>query len=678
MVVIKKEKESDAAVELTDLRGLGATRLKALNGAGIFSIRDLLLRLPSSYKDTAHPQAASSLRAGQPACVEGYVKESPKLARFHGKTMVTAVLSDESGSIPLRWFNQPWMKDLVRPDVPLLLYGRVGEFKGRKVLVSPSLEKERALLAQYRPIPGIPQKTYAGFVREALEQARRLLPETLPASVLARHGLMGLETAVRTAHRPENAETLAQARRRFDFEDLLLYQAAMDRVRGQKRTGAALSFPQDGPDRFWASLPFPPTGAQQRVFAQIAEDLRRDVPMSRLVQGDVGCGKTAIAFGAMYLAHLSGFQSALMAPTEILARQHFESAKKTLEPLGLSCCLLTGHMKAAARKEALARIGNGDCDAVIGTHALLSQGVEYRKLGLIITDEQHRFGVRQRRTLALKADLEPHTLVMSATPIPRSLALVLYGDLDLSVIDEMPPGRTPVLTRIVPEEKRPGLYDFIIREAAAGHQTYIVCPLVEESDSLDVPSAQEVYAELCRGPLSSLRLGLTWGSQPQEEKEAVISAFSEGKLDVLVSTTVIEVGVNVPSATVMVIESADRFGLSQLHQLRGRVGRGAAKSWCFLMGEKNDRLDALCRTNDGFEIAREDLRQRGPGELMGTQQHGVPMLPGLKEGYDLSLIEETRNEWKLLQNPGREPEREQVLSAAAAVYLRTMESVAFN
>ena len=665
-------------MELTNLKGIGAGRLQALNDAGIRSVRDLLMRLPVSYKDTAHPQMISSLRTGQLACVEGFVKETPKLARFSGKTMVSAVLTDDSGSLPLRWFNQPWMKDIIRPDQPLLLYGRVGEYRGRRVLQSPSLEKERALLAQYRPVAGIPQKTYAGFVREGLQYLDAVLSETLPAALLSRHQLMGLTEAVRTAHQPPDAAALALARRRFDFEDLLLYQAAMDRVRGSKRMGVPFSFPLDGPDRFWQSLPFPPTGAQRRVLSEIAADLREETPMSRLVQGDVGCGKTAIAFGAIYLAWLSGFQSALMAPTEILARQHFESAQKTLAPLGLSCGLLTGHMKAAEKREALETIRAGGYDVVIGTHALISPGVEHQNLGLVITDEQHRFGVRQRRTLALKADREPHTLVMSATPIPRSLALVLYGDLDLSIVDEMPPGRTPVLTRIVPEEKRPGLYDFIIREAAEGHQTYIVCPLVEESETIDVPSAQEVYASLCRGPLSSLRLGLTWGSQAQEEKEQVISAFASGKLDVLVSTTVIEVGVNVPSATVMVIESADRFGLSQLHQLRGRVGRGAVRSWCFLMGEKNDRLDALCRTNDGFEIAREDLRQRGPGELMGTQQHGIPLLPGLKEGYDVALIEETRNEWKYLQNAKAEDERSQVLEAANVIYLKTMDSVAFN
>ncbi len=665
-------------MELSDIRGLGPARLKALREAGIHTVRDLLMRLPSSYKDTEHPQPVASLHPGQPACVEGYLKGSPTLARFSGKTMVSAQVADESGVISCRWFNQPWMKDLLRPEGPLLLYGRVGEFRGKKVLLSPSLEKERALLAQYRPIPGIPQKTYAGYVREALPQAGAVLPETLPEETLVRRGLPGLAEAVRTAHQPRDAEVLSQARRRFDFEDLLFYQAAMDRLRSGTQQGVPFSFPEDGPERFWASLPFPPTGAQKRVLDEIARDLRKPVPMSRLVQGDVGCGKTALAFGAMYLAKLSGFQSALMAPTEILARQHLESANRVLAPLGLTCGLLTGHMKAQERRDALLQIRTGGWDAVIGTHALISRDVEYANLGLIITDEQHRFGVRQRKSLALKADREPHTLVLSATPIPRSLALVLYGDLELSVVDEMPPGRTPVLTRIVPEEKRPGLYEFIVREASAGHQTYIVCPLVEESDTLDVPSAQEVYAELCRGPLSALRLGLTWGGQPAEEKDRVLAAFAGGKLDVLVATTVIEVGVNVPNATVMVIESADRFGLSQLHQLRGRVGRGAEQSWCFLMAEKNDRLSVLCRTNDGFEIAREDLRQRGPGELMGTQQHGVPMLPGLKEGYDVALIQAARDEWKLLQEPGHEAARAAVTEGADELYRRTVETVAFN
>ena len=665
-------------MELTELKGLGATRAALLKEAGITTPEDLLLRLPSSYKDTVHIREISSLRPGQSACVQVYVKGAPRLARFSGKTMVSAAVADETGVLQARWFNQPWIKDLLTPEGPVLLYGRVGVYQGRPVLVSPSIEKERALIAQYRPIKGIPGKTYAGFVREALKGVSSLCPETLPGETLLRHGLMGRTDAVCAAHCPEDEQALALARRRFDFEDLLLYQAAMDRLRGEKQKTAPFSFPPEGPSRFWASLPFPPTSAQKRVLDEIAADLRKDTPMSRLVQGDVGCGKTAIAFGALYLAHLAGFQAALMAPTEILARQHLESASSLLAPLGLRCGLLTGHMKSGERASALSAIQTGAWDVVIGTHALISPDVRYQRLGLVVTDEQHRFGVRQRRTLALKAENEPHTLVMSATPIPRSLALVLYGDLELSVVDELPPGRTPVRTRIVPEEKRAGLYDFIIRQAKEGFQTYIVCPLVEESETLDVPSAQQVYAELCQGPLRSLRLGLTWGSQRQEEKEQVIAAFSEGRLDVLVSTTVIEVGVNVPRATVMVIESAERFGLSQLHQLRGRVGRGAQESWCFLMAEKNERLDALCRTNDGFEIAREDLRQRGPGELLGTQQHGVPMLPALREGYDVALIEQTRDEWKRLHSPGHEAALAQVNQSAEAVFRRTTETVAFN
>ena len=665
-------------LELRDIKGLGAARLEALGGAGITTVRDLLLALPAGYKDTVHTVPVSELRPGQEACVEGWLKGTPKLARFSGKTMVTAVLEDDTGSVQLRWFNQPWMKDQLSREGPLLLYGRCGAYQGKKTMISPSVERERALVPRYRTPASIPQKTYAGFVRAALEHAGEVLSETLADQTLLRNGLMGLEAAVRQAHRPADQALLAQARRRFAFEDLLLYQAAVSAVMSTGRKGVPLSFPDGEADRYWESLPFPPTNAQRRVLSQIGEDLRKDKPMSRMVQGDVGCGKTAIAFGAVYLAFRAGCQTALMAPTEILARQHLESAEKTLAPLGVRCGLLTGHLKAKERAQALESIRNGEWDLVIGTHALISRDVEYARLGLIVTDEQHRFGVTQRRTLALKAEEEPHTLVMSATPIPRSLALVMYGDLELSVVDELPPGRTPVSTRIVPEDKREGLYRFICEEAQQGRQTYIVCPLVEESDALDVPSAQETYAFLCGGPLKTLRLGLTYGSQKQEEKERTIAAFAAGELDVLVSTTVIEVGVNVPSATVMVIESADRFGLSQLHQLRGRVGRGADRSWCFLMAAKNERLEALVRTNDGFEIAQEDLRQRGPGEMLGTRQHGVPLLKSLKEGYDVRLIEQAREEWKLLCREENAQDRRKTEQSARQMVERLTESVALN
>ena len=383
----------------------------------------------------------------------------------------------------------------------------------------------------------------------------------------------------------------------------------------------------------------------------------------------------------MALTAQAGYQCALMAPTEILARQHLESARKILEPLGISCGLLLGGMKAKERREALESIASGQWQAVIGTHALISEGVEYKNLGLVVTDEQHRFGVRQRRLLSKKAaenEAAPNELVMSATPIPRTLALVLYGDLDLSVVDELPPGRTPVKTRLVPEEKRDGLYDFIRREAAQGRQTYIVCPLVEESEQIDARSAQETYAELCTGPLSDLRLGLTFGEQDAAEKDETIRRFAQGELDVLVSTTVIEVGVNVPNATVMVIENADRFGLSQLHQLRGRVGRGAEESWCFLMAAPNERLKTLCETGDGFRIAQKDLELRGPGDFLGTRQHGDTLIPGMALGADVQMLEETSNCLKWLRSPGYEEEWEQVKQSAQAAFSQVMDEIAMN
>ena len=404
--------------------------------------------------------------------------------------------------------------------------------------------------------------------------------------------------------------------------------------------------------------------------------------MGRLVQGDVGCGKTALAFGALWAAAACGFQGALMAPTEILARQHLESARRLLEPLGIRCGLLLGGMRAAQRREALAAIADRSWQVVIGTHALLSEGVHYHRLGLVVTDEQHRFGVKQRSLLQQKGEgdgASPHVLVMSATPIPRTLALILYGDLDVSVVDELPPGRTPVATRIVPEEKREDLYGFIRREVSAGRQAYIVCPLVEDSESLEeVKSATAQYQALTAGPLAGLRVGLTYGKQPGEEKENTLSAFARGELDVLVSTTVIEVGVNVPNATLMIIENADRYGLSQLHQLRGRVGRGSAASWCFLLAEPNERLRTLTRTNDGFAVAQKDLELRGPGDLFGTRQHGEAVADFLLDG-DVRLLEETSRCLKeLRENPALAEERAQVEAEAESFFRSRIRDVALN
>lgn len=643
-------------MDLKDLRGVGKTRLESLRAAGILSLRDLLFFLPTGYKDTTVLTPIGELVPGQAAAVMGSIKGKPRLSRFKGLTCVTASLWDETGHIQCIWYNQPWMEKNLSGREQVLLYGRMEERKGKRQLVNPSLEDMPGIVPIYKPLEGLPGKIMRGLVETALAQVEDTCPETLPNSLRLRYGLCEKNYAIRQAHFPDSREALASARRRLSFEQLLFYQTALGLLRNRKEQGVSFPVSPLELETFWQSLPFAPTGAQCRVLSEIAADLMSPHPMARLVQGDVGSGKTALAFGALYLTARHGHQGALMAPTEILARQHLKSAKAMLEPLGITCGLLLGGMKAAERREALKAIREGEWQVVIGTHALISEGVEYRNLGLVVTDEQHRFGVRQRTALAQKGingegELSPNVLVMSATPIPRTLALILYGDLDLSVVDELPPGRTPVTTRIVPEEKREAMYGFIKNEVAKGRQAYIVCPLVEESEALnDVKAAQSHYAELVSGPLKGLRVGLTYGKQPAQERADVMEAFAAGELQVLVATTVIEVGVNVPNATIMVIEDAERFGLSQLHQLRGRVGRGSEQSWCFLLAEPNERLKILTATNDGFEIAKKDLQLRGPGEFFGTRQHGAPLLPGLSMDGDVKLLDETQKCLRELRN----------------------------
>ena len=672
-------------MRLEDIKGLGKARLEALHKAGIRSVADLLLTLPSSYQNTLKSTPIASLAPGETACVEGFVVNTPRLSRFHGRTSVTVKLRDESvpkGSLNVVFFNQPWVQNQVHEHDELVLYGRVDRDKQGKVrMYCPARVSERGIVPVYRTVSAIPGKTMRDIIRQGLEQLESCCPETLPTALRMRHGLCERNFALRQAHFPETMENLQIALRRIAFEEALFYQTAGMLLRGERTAGVQMDFAAGEAERFWAALPFAPTGAQRSVLEDIAKDLKKPSAMGRLVQGDVGCGKTAVAFGAMYLSYRAGYQSALMAPTEILARQHLESAKSMLEPLGINCGLLLGGMKAKERREALENIRTGNWQVIIGTHALLSEGVEYHKLGLVITDEQHRFGVHQRKKLSDKGsggDQTPNALVMSATPIPRSLALVMYGDLDISIIDELPPGRTPVITRVVPESKREGLYGFIREEAKQGRQTYIVCPMVHENENLDVKSAQETYADLSMGALSDLRLGLTYGEQDADEKEEMLQKFSSGQLDVLVATTVIEVGVNVPSATVMVIENAERFGLSQLHQLRGRVGRGAQKSWCFLMAESNERLKTLCETTDGFVIARKDLELRGPGDFLGKRQHGDASLPGLAMTGDSKLLEESSRCLRELMEKGREEEFDTVKHHARLAFARVMDEIAMN
>ena len=669
-------------MELKDLKGLGKVRLESLSAAGIFSLRDLLSFLPKGYKDVSELTPIGELRPGEAAAVRARVKTGPRLSRYRGLTSVTATLEDDTGHVPCVWYNQPWMMNQLAFEGKRIFYGRAEVKNKRLTLLNPTREEAQRITPIYRPLPGIPGKVMRDIMAAALVQVEDCCPETLPRGLRLRYALCEKNFAIREAHFPGSRENLALARRRLSFEDALFYQAAMGLLRGRKEAGVIVPATGEMAEKYWKALPFAPTGAQKKALLEIIRDLDGITPMSRLVQGDVGCGKTAIAFGALAVTAWCGFQGALMAPTEILARQHLESARDILEPLGIKCGLLVGGMKAKERREALSAIASGEWQAVIGTHALISEGVMYSRLGLVVTDEQHRFGVRQRTALSDKGTEKaaPNVLVLSATPIPRTLALILYGDLDVSVVDELPPGRRPVATRIVPEEKREGMYAFLHKEVEAGRQAYIVCPLVEESDSMEeVKSAQRQYKELKAGPLRGLRVGLTYGKQPAQEKAEVLEAFQAGDLNVLVATTVIEVGVNVPNATVMVIENADRYGLSQLHQLRGRVGRGSRESWCFLLAKPSERLKILTKTSDGFEIARKDLELRGPGEILGTRQHGVMAAPGAALDGDVALLKQVQDCMEeLRRDPALKAEKAIVEAHAAQFLTGRLTHVALN
>ncbi|MBQ8200839.1 MAG: ATP-dependent DNA helicase RecG [Clostridia bacterium] len=655
--------------------------MESLRAVGIVSLRDLLYCLPVRYEDRTKVTPCAQARSGE-VLVMGVVQDSPKLSRFHGLTRVTATLTDATGRLPLAWYNQPWVMQQLPVGQSIMLFGRIGIKNNRAVLQNAQRVTEPSIQPVYRAVKGIPAKSFRSMMEQALEQVDDCCPETLPNGLRLRHGLCELNFALREAHFPANVDNLRIARRRLAFEQMLMYQAALGLMRRHKEDGIPIPLPENAAAQFWRQMPFPPTGAQRRVLEEVAFDLRRTRAMSRLIQGDVGCGKTALAFGAISMVCRSGFQAAMMAPTEILARQHYESAKALLAPMGISCGLLIGSMKAKDKRNAHASCADGSWQAVFGTHALISEGVEYKNLGLVVTDEQHRFGVRQRSTLQEKGAQDrkaPHVLVMSATPIPRTLALILYGDLDVSVVDELPPGRTQVKTRVVPESKREAMYGFLRGEVAKGRQGYVVCPLVEDSEMLeDVRSAQATYEELVSGVLHGLRVGLTWGAQPADDKAQVLARFAAGEMDVLVSTTVIEVGVNVPNASVMIIENAERYGLSQLHQLRGRVGRGTAESWCFLLADENERLRILSQTNDGFLVAQKDLELRGPGDLMGTRQSGEMMADFLLDG-DVRLLEEAAKCMKQLrEDTALQSERQTVENVALQHYGDRLSQVALN
>ena len=644
------------ADRLDTLPGIGPARARGLEKLGLVTVEDLLRCYPRSYEDRRKFSTVAAAPVDIPVCLELLVAEPPRLSRIRkGLELVKARLVDDTGSLTATFFNQSYMKDALRPGETYIVYGKVEGPPGRRQMTNPVCERSDrvrftgCILPVYALTHGISNNLLAGLARRCVDECAGQLEEVLPGPLRREHALAAAEFACRNIHFPRDEEALELARRRLIFEELFYLTCGMALLRTRRDEAAGVPFAIPPVEEFLALLPFPLTGAQRRVMDEIAADVSAGPPMNRLVQGDVGSGKTMVAAYGAWLAAKNGRQCALMAPTELLAEQHFRSLAPLLEQASLRVGLLTGAVKGRARKELLAALAAGELDLLIGTHALLSEGVDYADLGLVITDEQHRFGVAQRAALSAKARRPPHVLVLSATPIPRTLSLVIYGDLDVSVIDELPPGRTPVQTFVVGEDKRQRMYGFVRKLVGEGRQAYIVCPAVEEGEDEGAGlKAATTYAQgLQTEVFPDLRVGLVHGKMKPREKDAVMTAFAGRELDVLVSTTVIEVGVDVPNAALMVVENADRFGLSQLHQLRGRVGRGKHQSYCVLVTSTRNpdsraRLKVLTKTTDGFQIAEEDLKLRGPGDFFGQRQHGLPQLRIADLAGDMRVLKEAQ------------------------------------
>ena len=638
---------------VTELAGIGAQRAKQLEKLGVRTLYDLLAYFPRTYEDRTQFVCIRALEPGRPACFEAMVVSEPRTAHVRRGMDITRVqVADETGKLTLTFFNQSYLKDSLRYGESYHFYGVLSDSYANQ-MANPAFEPaERAGLVTGRILPiyaltaGISNKLLIKCVQHALAACADALPEILPEDVRRRYHLCPVRLAYETVHQPANRELLAEARRRLVFEEFFIFSAGLAVMRGQRSRAAAQPYVCAQMEAFYAALPFSLTCAQQSAIRDILRDLASGAVMNRLVQGDVGSGKTMVAAGAAYCAAINGKQSALMAPTEILAEQHYASLSQLFAPMGITVALLTGSMTPKEKKQVREGLENGSVQIAVGTHALISESTVFQDLGLVITDEQHRFGVGQRSRLSAKGT-DPHLLVMSATPIPRTLALLMYGDLEVSILDELPPGREAVDTFLVGESYRPRINAFIRKQVSEGHQCFVVCPAVEENDGLDIKSAT-VWAEtLQQTVFPDLRIALLHGQMKGAEKEAAMAAFARQEADVLVATTVIEVGVDVPNATLMVIEDADRFGLSQLHQLRGRVGRGKAKSYCILTTHNRNpetiqRLKALCKTTDGFKIAEEDLKLRGPGDFFGSRQSGLPAFHMADLSFDLEILKQAQ------------------------------------
>ena len=627
----------DLEMDLRFLKGVGPARVEILNKLGLFTLNDIINYFPREHEDRGRYKNIYELQDGETAAIKVVIASNVSETRVRRNMAIYKVIAkDETGNIILTWFNQPYIKKQLRIGMEYSFYGKVKNTLGRIEMQSPVFdagEKSKntgKIIPIYPLTAGITQNVFRGIVETAVKSVQGNLVDTLPEWIRVQYKLDDIEKAIHNIHFPESLDDFEKARYRLAFEELLVMQLGLLRFKekGQEdRKG--ISFDKDEKmDELLATLPYTLTGAQQRVWQEIDKDMKSEKSMNRLVQGDVGSGKTVVATMAMFKAVRNGYQAVLMAPTAILARQHYEGIQKMVSEFGIKVELLTGDVTKKNKERILEELKNGEIDMIVGTHALIEENVVLKNVGIVITDEQHRFGVRQRGILSGKGE-KVDTLVMTATPIPRTLAIILYGDLDISIIDELPPGRQKIDTFAVRRNMEERVNNFIKKELTSGRQAYIVCPLVEESEVMDGIKSVVEQLDYYKEVLSDFKVEMLHGKMRPKEKDEIMAKFKAKEIDVLISTTVIEVGVDVPNATIMIIENAERFGLAQLHQLRGRVGRGKFKSYCILkFDSKSDvvkqRMEIMQKSNDGFVISEKDLELRGPGDFFGTKQHGIP------------------------------------------------------
>ena len=669
---------------VTVLKGIGPSKAKLFENLNIFTLRDLICHFPRGYEDRTVMTEIAALQPDVPACFKAVVMNTPRTAHIRkGLDMTKIQVADHSGRLNITFFNNKYAAEQLRYGSEYIFYGAVsGDFIGynmtNPVFESPDSQPvtTRRILPIYPLTAGLTNAALLKAVRQALAICDPPA-EILPEEIRTQYNILPAEAAYTAIHEPETLAQAEQAKKRLIFEEFFIFSAGLSLMRASRAGKKCAPYPNLNLEDFHKALPFTLTGAQSRAVEEILRDFSRGAPMNRLVQGDVGSGKTMVAAAAAYCAAKSGKQSALMAPTEILAEQHFASLQKLFEPLGITVGLLTGSMTPKQKRNIREQIELGLVQIAVGTHALLTDATRFSDLGLVIADEQHRFGVAQRSRLSEKGE-DPHMLVMSATPIPRTLALLMYGDLDVSILDERPPGREEVDTFLVGESYRARINAFIRKHAAEGHQCFIVCPAVDENEDLGIKAATVWADTLQQTVFPDLRISLLHGQMKGSEKEAAMAAFARGEADVMVATTVIEVGVDVPNATLMIIEDADRFGLSQLHQLRGRVGRGKAKSYCILTTHNRNpetlqRLKALCKTTDGFKIAEEDLKLRGPGDFFGSRQSGLPAFRVADLSFDLGTLKEAQSasaQWIEQHGTSDRPEAQALRSRIAELFAR--------